>query len=99
MSLNHFLYLNNLVQQELFLDCEEIETQVVALRLVQVPQLGMAELRFPTCPVPPLSLDGVVAPGPLFPLTTPHPQQRQAAGVSRMVTDHYPLPSWTGPAM
>lgn len=38
--------------QELFLDCRGIQTWVMDRRFVQVPQLGMAELGFPTCPVP-----------------------------------------------
>lgn len=35
-----------------FLDCKEIKIWVIELRLVQVPQMEMAELGFPTCPVP-----------------------------------------------
>lgn len=52
----------------LFLDCKEIRTLVMELRLVQLPQLGLAELGFPTCPLSPLPLSGGLCPGPLLPL-------------------------------
>lgn len=56
----------------------------------------MAEWDFPPAPCPPLPLSGVLGPGPLFPIIVSHPQQWQAAKVSRVVMGHTPLPGWTG---